>query len=314
MPKVSIIIPIYNVEAYVCRCLDSILHQTYKDYEVILINDGSTDDTLSVVQPYADQNESIHIYSFANAGVSAARNRGIELSNGEYIMFIDSDDYIEPTMLEDMVNYAQKYNCDIVNCGYRIDFKMLRFYRRICRTGIMTSYEALDSLVLSQGMTNYPWGKLYRRSCFDTIRFPEDKTHFEDAYTIFKLLLHAQTIGNIGKRYYHYMHRNGSLTDQMDLETTYAMRKSFEYQEYYLARNVSDHTFHFDMQYFMADILILTTLIFYYTKKDQVEFIPASIHWQRIPFLFRVGYMIWKWIAEIKIGTFMKKKQEDFET
>ncbi len=313
MPLVSVIIPIYNVEKYIDRCLHSIIHQTFHDFEIVLIDDGSTDQSAHIIDRYDKEYSFIHAFHFENAGVSAARNRGIQLSKGEYIMFVDSDDFIDSKMLEAMVDMAIGQHCDIVNCGYRIDFGFLRIYRKICNSGIMSPIEAVTSLVESEGMTNYPWGKLYKKSLFESIHFPEDKNCFEDAYTIFKILLAANQIGNIKKRYYHYMHRNGSLTDRMDLETTYEMRKSFEYQESYLRQNYPNEIFHFDMQYLMADVLILTTIFFYYSKKDKVDYVPASINWTYVPTLFHIGYTVLRFFVEVKNGTRFKKRQEDFE-
>ena len=117
-PTVSIIVPIYNVEKYLGRCLDSLLAQTLKNIEIIAVNDGSTDLSLKILKEYSIKDSRIKIINKPNGGVSSARNEGIQLASGEFIGFVDPDDWVDPEMYEDMVNHAKNEKADIVMCSY----------------------------------------------------------------------------------------------------------------------------------------------------------------------------------------------------
>ena len=122
MKKISIIVPIYNIEKYLPRCLDSILAQTYKNLEVILVDDGSVDNSGMIADKYARNDQRINVIHQVNKGVSAARNAGLDLATGDYIGFVDGDDYIEKDMYERLLFNAIKYKADISHCGYQMVF------------------------------------------------------------------------------------------------------------------------------------------------------------------------------------------------
>lgn len=119
MVKISIIMPVYNIEKYLKECLDSILNQTFRDYEIICVDDGSKDNSLNILNEYAKKDSRFKIISQENAGAGAARNNGLKLAQGEYVQFLDADDYFEPTMLEEMYNKAQEFGADLVVCSCR---------------------------------------------------------------------------------------------------------------------------------------------------------------------------------------------------
>lgn len=116
-PKISVIIPVYNVEKYLCECINSIINQTFKDFEIIFVDDGSTDKTLQILKNYKDNDTRIFILQQHHSGAAEARNNGIKLARGKYIQFLDSDDYFEPTMLEELYHNAEKYNADLTVCS-----------------------------------------------------------------------------------------------------------------------------------------------------------------------------------------------------
>ena len=119
MPKISIIVPVYNVEKYIERCLKSLVNQTLQDIEIIIVNDGSQDKSEEIIEKYVKENHNkIKYYEKSNGGLSSARNYGIEYATGEYIAFLDSDDYVETNMYEEMYNLAKKENADMVECDY----------------------------------------------------------------------------------------------------------------------------------------------------------------------------------------------------
>ena len=118
----SIIIPAYNIESYIGRCLDSLLNQTYEDLEIIVVDDGSTDNTLSIIKEYCNKDDRITVIHKENEGVSVARLTGMKKAKGEYVGFVDGDDIVEQDMFEFLMNNAKKYNADISHCGYVMDF------------------------------------------------------------------------------------------------------------------------------------------------------------------------------------------------
>ncbi len=118
-PKISIIIPVYNVEKYLCECLDSILNQTFQDFEIICVDDGSTDETLEILKNYKNKDERVFVLQQHHSGAAEARTNGIRLARGKYIQFLDSDDYFEPTMLEELYNHAEKFGADLTVCSSR---------------------------------------------------------------------------------------------------------------------------------------------------------------------------------------------------
>ena len=146
MYKVSVLIPVYNVEKYLSKCLDSIIQQTYKDIEIIIINDGTTDSSLDIANLYASKYNFIHVFSYDNAGISTTRNRALEKATGDYYLFVDSDDYLHPHMIENMIEKAITTNSDIVTCGYRIECKGLSIPVSPMRKKTMDSLSALRAL------------------------------------------------------------------------------------------------------------------------------------------------------------------------
>lgn len=310
MSLVSILVPIYNVEKYLSRCLDSLVNQTYKNIEIVIINDGSRDRSRDIAQFYANQFDFIHIYDYENAGISTTRNRCLKRAKGDYVTFVDSDDYIELDMIENMMTIVEREKCDIVACGYVMDYCAFPLLRKVCPEKTMTALEALHSLASNKGMNNYPWAKLFARHCFNDVMFPEDLKGFEDTCTIFKAINNAAKVCAIPNRYYHYVQRRGSLTNNMDLATVYAMRKAYEYQETCLHRLYPDEQFSFDLNYYNSDMVIIYTLIFFYTKKDQPVYEPANINWKNINPFLRFVYCLWLGIARIKFGWIFNENKQ----
>ena len=159
--KISILIPVYNVKKWLDRCLDSLEAQTWKDWEAVLVNDGSTDASLEIAQRRAAQDARIHVFSYPNRGISVTRNRLLDHARGDAFLFVDSDDWIEPETLEKLVRVMEGKRCDIVQCGYQMDFGPVPFLRPVAGNGIHTREEALQMLVNNKGINNYPWA-----SCF----------------------------------------------------------------------------------------------------------------------------------------------------
>ena len=177
MDKLSIIVPAYNIEAYLPRCLESILAQTYRQIEVIVVNDGSTDNTGAIINAFASRDSRIKAIHKENGGVTSARLRGVAEATGDWISFADGDDYLEPDMLEQLVENAVTYNADISHCGYRMVFpSRVDWYYN---TGVLTEqpgkqglYDLLEGQFVEPGL----WNKLYRRNLFEGLDTWIDKS------------------------------------------------------------------------------------------------------------------------------------------
>jgi len=205
MAKISIIVPVYKVEVYLQRCIDSILIQTFKDFELILVDDGSPDNCPKICDEYAKRDKRIHVIHQKNAGLSAARNTGIDWvfsnSNSEWLTFVDSDDWIHPRMLEALLKAAQENKVAISICGYAKsagDSPLVgsdTFFSEI--------WNPEDYYVKNTVNATVAWGKLYKRTCFSEIRYPVGKIH-EDEFTTYKILFVFDRIAVIREPLYAY--------------------------------------------------------------------------------------------------------------
>ena len=162
---ISIIIPVYNVSTYLDRCLNSITNQTYRNLEIILINDGSTDKSGRICDAWASKDPRIKVLHTSNQGIAAARNCGLHIAHGDYIGFADPDDWVEPDMFEKLAGSLEQYNADIAICGFEEkwpDYSVLKVSESF---RCYTKEEALRELILDRNMQNYAWNKLFRRKC-----------------------------------------------------------------------------------------------------------------------------------------------------
>lgn len=301
---VSVLVPVYNTSRYLDRCLESLLDQSFQDFEVILINDGSTDDSLSRALAWRNRDSRVRVYSYSNSGISKTRNRALDRARGKYVMFVDSDDCIDPRTLEVMVREAEKRRLDVLQCSFVMDFGPVPFIRAFPGKRDFETVEAMHMLAKEKYLNNYPWGKLYRRSCFDGIRFPVDLQGFEDTCTVFKALAQGRRIGTIPNRFYHYKQRMGSLTNCMSLETVYLMRHAYEYQEKTMKELFPDESFSFDQQYYNTDMVIIYTLILFCRRKDDPKFVEALFDWKKLPAfpVLWAAYYAWLGIALLKLS------------
>jgi glycosyltransferase involved in cell wall biosynthesis len=209
--KISIIIAAYNVADYIEKCMNSITSQTYKNLEIIVVNDGSTDNTHEKITELSMKDERIIIIDKKNGGLSSARNAGLDTSTGDYIGFIDGDDYIAADMYETMLKEIKKNNCEIAMCG------VLKVYNDYTVTdGISNEYtvlnkkEALKALIEEKYIKHYAVNKLYKSSLFENIRYPEGKL-YEDIFTTYKLFALTEKLVYLPQIGYYYTQRQGSI-------------------------------------------------------------------------------------------------------
>lgn len=224
IPAVSVIIPIYNVGEYLYRCLSSVACQTFKDYEVIMINDSSTDNSPEIAGDFAEKFTNFTLVHNPKKGVSSARNLGISISKGTYIAFVDSDDYIDPNYLLGLYKAVKDNDADVSHCNYvtyNIDsgFSHSVWFRKP-KEGIMSNVDMVKKTVSDFFMRSYLWNKLWRKSLFtdNNITFPDMK--FEDIATVSKLLYYANKGVIINKYLYYYTIRDGSIVQKPSIKST----------------------------------------------------------------------------------------------
>ena len=211
-PSVSIIVPVYSVEPYLRKCIDSIIKQTYKNLEIILVDDGSPDSCGDICDEYAARDERIIVIHKQNGGLSDARNAGLDVAKGDYVQFVDSDDWIEKDCCETAIQKASIFHADIVCFGYLESFPSGRDVKHVVESsGERNKLELVKELVSGEGVIrDYVWNKLFRRNLLDGIRFPKGRC-FEDMDVTYKLFHRAYKIYTVNTIFYHYIRRSGSL-------------------------------------------------------------------------------------------------------
>lgn len=213
MPFYSIIIPVFNTYAFLRRCVRSIQNQSYKDFEIILVDDGSTDGSGSLCDEISYEDSRIVVVHKENGGLSSARNAGIIIAKGQYICFVDSDDYIEPSMLMDVFEVLNRDGSDIVCCGrYDVYSNIEKIIGLIpTEDGIISPIECFSRMLTWEGMDFSACDKVFKSKLFDNYKFPIGKLS-EDVAVIYKIVLSANKISLIPKPLYNYCHRQDSIT------------------------------------------------------------------------------------------------------
>lgn len=211
--KISVIIPVYNVEPYLEECILSVCRQTYDNLEIILVDDGSTDNCGTICDNYAGIDSRIRVLHKKNGGLSDARNFGIEIATGEYITFIDSDDYVYKDYISYLYKLICKYQADISICGYlRTTERQNSYQSETDEELYFDNITAMLYLLYQKKFTSSAWAKLYKLSIFKEIRFPVNKLH-EDVAIMYKLFHNAMGIAYGSHRLYFYFQRSGSIVN-----------------------------------------------------------------------------------------------------
>lgn len=248
---VSVIIPVYNVEAFLDRCILSVLGQSYKQLEIILVDDGSTDNSGNICNEYIKKDSRIKLLRKVNGGLSSARNAGMEAMSGKYFTFIDSDDWIESDYIKKLVENIDGNDIDIVQCGYckRNDKKESIYDAHIFGEILVSKTDILDSFFKTQNLQTMAWMKLYRTDLFQNIRFMEGRNN-EDTIFFADYIDKVRSIKIIGDKLYNYyvnpnsiMHGSPSKKkiDDAYFSAEYMLNKCCtNYPEYslYMMRNI----------------------------------------------------------------------------
>lgn len=240
-PKVSVIVPVYKTEPYLRACLDSVLAQTYRNLQIILVNNGSPDNCGAICDEYAEKDVRVQVIHKANGGPSSSRNAGLAAASGEFISFVDSDDVISPSFIESLLSA----DADIAQCGYTSDISQLE-------KGMKVKFESIDGFEMSERLctegslvNTVVWSKLWRRDCFDGIRFPESRT-YEDEFVTWKIFWRTNNIARTDAPLYYYRRREGSLMNSgasvHSIDGVDALREKFIFYEACGAIRLADFT------------------------------------------------------------------------
>jgi len=235
---VSIVVPVYNVENYLQRCLDSIIGQTFQHIEIIVVNDGSTDTSLEILKHYAQREPRITLIDQSNQGLSGARNSGIKTAQGEYILFVDSDDIIEPSLVEECLQLIKKEQSDIIVYGYKkVKEDMSLIAQPYLENRTLDRAEALYEL-LSLNISPMACNKFIRTDLLknNRISFPVAKLH-EDVGTMYKIFWSAKRISTTSKSYYYWINRETSITGAITYKHINHMTELLVDKKHFLQEN-----------------------------------------------------------------------------
>lgn len=220
MDKISVIVPIYNVEKELSRCVESLLKQDYADFEIILVDDGSQDSSGKIADSFAEANPSrVCVVHQVNKGLSGARNTGIRVATGQYLSFVDSDDYVEPNMLSVLMEQLQKVDADIATCGRFDDYpEHSKTNFTMEKPMVFSAEETIRRILTWNQLDVSSCDKLFKKNLWDGISFPERENN-EDIRTIPLVISNSEKVVHVGVALYHYCHRENSIT------TTYNLKK-----------------------------------------------------------------------------------------
>ncbi len=245
MPAISVIVPVYNVQNYLSKCINSILNQTFTDLEIILVDDGSTDNSGAICDEYANKDSRIKVIHKANGGLSDARNAGLDICTGDYIGFVDSDDWIALDMYETLYNFATKENLDVAMCGSSDVYDNRVIGTHKFNPIVLTNTEDIivELFVNRRGGTAIPvWNRIYKYDVFGDIKFEKGK-YFEDGYYLLEWIKKTKRFGRISDRKYFYLHRDGSITNnKINLNKLEDFRIAYENNLLQIVKNYSQCT------------------------------------------------------------------------
>lgn len=255
---ITVVVPVYNVELYLSQCIESICNQTYRDLEIILVDDGSKDISGIICDEYAEKDERITVIHKENGGLSDARNAGIEVASGEYICFIDSDDFIDSQMLENLYLSCVQNEVQISICKRKFvyDNEEVKSIRKKYDTKIFSGVEGFKHFLLEDidGFV-VAWNKLYKTSLFNNIKYPKGVIH-EDCFTTYKLLLASNKVAYIDYIGYFYRQRNGSIMNNGNFEKDSVMLDAYENILSFVKENYPEFSMAAEYRYVLTNLYV----------------------------------------------------------
>ena len=244
---VSIIIPVYNVENYLHACLNTVIAQDYQKLEIILINDGSKDGSFTICKEYAAKDNRIHLIDKPNGGQSSARNAALDVMTGDWVMFVDSDDQIEPNMVSTMLNYALNNKCEIVRCNCMTRGMNRDEVRKLPISTGLYEHERINELIIKDLLGSQPWFGLYKSKLWKNVRFPTGRI-YEDLAVLFRVYVAGKGyIGIIDEPLYIYNLHDDSTSFKISPNKNYDRFLAFKEHSDYAAQAklpYEDYCFH----------------------------------------------------------------------
>ena len=276
MPKVSVIVPVYNVENYIDKCLESLVNQTLEDLEIIIVNDGSTDNSDSIIKKYIEKYPDKIVYlAKNNGGLSDARNFGLPYAKGDYVAFLDSDDYVENNIYKDMYELAIKENSDLVECDFIWEYPN----KKKIDTGEIYNgkHEMLEKIRV------VAWNKLIKRSILDEtkVMFPKGY-RYEDVEFTYKLLPYIEKVSFLKKPCIHYIQRENSISNSQN-ERTKEIFDIFEHViNYYKEKNLFEE-YKEELEYTYTRYLLCSSLLRMCKIKDKrIKKELLNLTWEKL--------------------------------
>jgi glycosyltransferase involved in cell wall biosynthesis len=284
-PAVSVIVPVYKAESYLHRCVDSLLAQTFPDFEILLIDDGSPDHSGEICDAYAMRDSRVRVFHKENGGVSSARQCGIDNARGEYTIHTDPDDWVEPDMLEELYKKAKEEDADMVICDYYLE-GLQRQYMNQRPSGLEGQIVLCD--LMFQRLHGSLWNKLIRRACYRTysVMLPKGLDYCEDVITLVQLWQNPIKITYVNKAFYYYdQHINEHSITRAYTKATYMMRCLYlDYLKKYLSEELYDKIY--ATQYSLVAQEAFFKNVF--SNKEFYEMYHGSVH------LFLRGRILWR--------------------
>ena len=252
MPKVSVIVPVYNVEKYLSRCLTSLINQTLDDIEIILVNDGSTDRSEEIIKEYKRANKNIIYVTKENGGLSSARNFGLVYATGEYVAFLDSDDYVDRNIYKRMYEKARENNSDYVECDF--------IWQYTDHQKIDTGYRYKNKKEMFEKARVVAWNKLIKREIIinNKLEFPLG-LFYEDIEFFYKLIPHINSFAFVEEPLVYYVQRDNSIVNKQDYRTKHIFKILEDVIEYYKSNGIYEE-FEKEIEYTYTRILLCSSL------------------------------------------------------
>lgn len=238
---ISVVVPIYGVEDYIRQCVNSIIGQTYRNLEIILVDDGSPDQCPEICDEFRKQDNRIQVIHKPNGGLSDARNTGIRCARGDYLMFVDGDDWIQNTMAEHLLSACKKYNVKLASCArYITDGTTVGSTAFASGEQVYSAEEALKQILSGKAMDVAAWDKIYARELFEGICFPVGENN-EDIATFYKIIDRAGKVAHCGTAEYYYRNRPGSITKlKYDIRARKVIEKNLDALEKFVDEKYPD--------------------------------------------------------------------------
>lgn len=259
LPVISVVIPVYNVKDYLLDCVNSILRQTVQELEIILVDDGSTDGSAELCDSCAKNDERIRVLHQKNAGLGPARNAGLRIAKAPWIAFVDSDDYLQNDMYEQLLRTACEQKTALVVCGYfEVHGTRLERFPRKNIPECLTAKEAIEQSLTEGSFGCFAWNKLYKAELWSDIRFPEPNCAYEDMAIMYRVFEKACRVSYMDKPLYYYRQRKGSITHNASFN-----RQRFVIFDHYEVLLEHAHRHYYEMDELIQSSVLLQALRFY---------------------------------------------------